>query len=365
MNIVGRIEGIRYELKLPINLEEVDIEEFDVNSMPSSCLVKIGKSNIALSKWVSPKRTRSYPFERVYNTLHYPKKYTVIPILKDEGSNGDRDFIQWDTISLMSLLDVYVVFAYYTDADINPRKDNKITNQKFDNKYVTDKILEINNYHSSALHWNLKEIKENLSSLIDMVKNNYSIISNKLNVKFHSDVGIDLFKAKINMGHDEFMKMSRIKAKQAQMREHVTTQPKEFLHTETKATITIENYLGGKYFLTTDEVKLEKNIIYLIEGKHTQRGKLPSIGDVKDGLLKMILYCNLIDVSVNGVLLDVKPILSLTSSNLIGKVTSSSSKSELYDFFRINMLNSNQISLINNLLTESRVNNFKVEILGV
>ena len=192
-----------------------------------------------------------------------------------------------------------------------------------------------------------------------------TIISNKLNVKFHSDVGIDLFKAKITMGHDEFMKMSRIKAKQAQMREHVTTQPKEFLHTETKATITIENYLGGKYFLTTDEVKLEKNIIYLIEGKHTQRGKLPSIGDVKDGLLKMILYCNLIDVSVNGVLLDVKPILSLTSSNLIGKVTSSSSKSELYDFFRINMLNSNQISLINNLLTESRVNNFKVEILGV
>ncbi len=62
----------------------------------------------------------------MFNTLNVSKKITVIPIVKDEGASGDRDFIQWDTVSLMSLLDVFVIFAYYDKAD---KKDRKITNQ--------------------------------------------------------------------------------------------------------------------------------------------------------------------------------------------------------------------------------------------
>ena len=54
---------------------------------------------------------------REYNTLSNGKKITVIPVVKDEGFDGDRDFIQWDTISLMSLLDVYVILAYYSVAE--------------------------------------------------------------------------------------------------------------------------------------------------------------------------------------------------------------------------------------------------------
>ena len=118
--------------------------------------------------WVSPKRTRSYPFERVYNSLNVPKRITVIPIIKDEGAKGDRDFIQWDTVSLMSLLDVYVILAYYNKAVIHSSRKNKITDQEFDNDYVLDKIQEISHYHSSALHWNLKVLKENLSELINL-----------------------------------------------------------------------------------------------------------------------------------------------------------------------------------------------------
>ncbi len=64
----------------------------------------------------------------------------MIPIVKDEGANGDRDFIQWDTVSLMSLLDVFVIFAYYDKAE---KKGQKITNQQFDNEYVLSKIREI------------------------------------------------------------------------------------------------------------------------------------------------------------------------------------------------------------------------------
>jgi hypothetical protein len=116
MNIYAEIEGIEYDILLANDLQEVNFSSFDINSIPAYCLIKSEKHSFAISKWVSPKRTRSYPFERVYNTLSISKKITVIPIIKDEGAKGDRDFVQWDTVSLMSLLDVYVIFAYYHKA---------------------------------------------------------------------------------------------------------------------------------------------------------------------------------------------------------------------------------------------------------
>ncbi|NJM54267.1 MAG: hypothetical protein HC846_13330 [Blastocatellia bacterium] len=43
-------------------------------------------------------------------------------------------------------------FAYYDKAE---KKGKKISNQQFNNEYVISKIKEIEQYHSSALHWNL------------------------------------------------------------------------------------------------------------------------------------------------------------------------------------------------------------------
>ena len=113
MNITGKITGIKYKISLAETLKTVDMKDFNINDAPAFCLVKNRNNSFAVSKWVSPKRTRSYPYERVYSTLNSSKKITVIPIVKDEGARGDRDFLQWDTVSLMSLLDVFVIFAYY------------------------------------------------------------------------------------------------------------------------------------------------------------------------------------------------------------------------------------------------------------
>jgi hypothetical protein len=152
MNIVGKITGIKYKLLLKDDLKKINIESFNINEAPSACLINDNKYFYAISKWVSPKRTRSYPYERVFNTLQFSKRITVIPIVKDEGAKGDRDFLQWDTVSLMSLLDVFVIFAYYYKAD---KSDQKITNQQFDNEYIISKIKEIEQYHCSALLWSL------------------------------------------------------------------------------------------------------------------------------------------------------------------------------------------------------------------
>lgn len=360
MQITAKITGIEYQIKLASKLKVIDYMDFDINELPASCIVKDDNFSFGLSKWVLPKRTRSYPYERVYNTLSSSKRITVIPIIKDEGKKGDRDFIQWDTVSLMSLLDVFVVFTYYNEAEKHPKRENKITNQKFDNGLVKNKINEIKNYHSSALHWNLKEIDKTFPELIQKVKSTYQKISKQFDVEFHSEQGIDKFANQFIDGVNDFMDSSRQKAKEAQNREMQTIQPKEALSTLTKATITIENYLGGKYYFTTDEIKIENDKVYLIESKHSRNELLPSKGDIKDGLLKMILYTNLIDVCINDKEYQPVPVIKLTSTNLKGSISSADNSDKINDFISNNIFSNNQKELIENLLNEANENNFLV-----
>lgn len=361
MNIIGKITGIKYKVVLSENLKTIDLTGFDINKIPSSCFVTDYKHSLAISKWVSPKRTRSYPFERVFNTLLFSKKITVIPIVKDEGAKGDRDFIQWDTVSLMSLLDVFVIFAYYKKAD-KDKSGQKITNQQFDNNYVLSKIKEIQQYHSSALHWNLKELNTNLHNIIDKVKTAYSKIEKETDVKLHDSKGLINFQNKIGKDVSLFMAFSRGKAQQAQSREFVTFQPKESLATLSKAKITITNYLGGQYFLTVDEILLTKNKVSLIEGKHSKNAIIPGRNDIKDGLLKMILYSNLSEVTVNGKKVKSDAILSLSSSKLKGTITSSSTRKELTSFFEVNNFSPSQILLIETIIAEAKQNNFVIKV---
>jgi hypothetical protein len=206
----------------------------------------------------------------------------------------------------------------------------------------------------------LKEISDNLPNLIEQVSKNYTRISEKLSVKLHALDGLISFKTKILSEANAFMEFSRQKAEDAQSREIQTTQPKEFLKTLTKAKITITNYLGGKYFFTVDEVLIYDKNIQLIESKHSKSAKLPAVSDVKDGLLKMILYSNLKEIWVEDSLFTCTPKLHLTSSKLIGSVNSSENSERIYDFCAINLLSKKQNIFISQLFAEAKHNNFIV-----
>ena len=232
----------------------------------------------------------------------------------------------------MSLLDVFVIFAYYDKAE---KKGRKISKQRFDNEYVLAKIREIEQFHSSALHWNLNELNRNLHDIIDRVKSCYAEIEKATGVKLHGSKGLDNFKEKIGKDVSLFMGFSRGKAEKAQSREFVTFQPKESLATLSKAKITITNYLGGQYFLTVDEILLTADKVILIEGKHSKNAVLPSKGDIKDGLLKMILYCNLSEVAVDGKALKSEAVLSLTSAKVKGAINSAGAKADVTDFIHV------------------------------
>ena len=314
INIVAKIKGIKYTPLLCRRLHTYTLKELkEALSKDATFILKIdNKNQFALSWWVSPKRTRSYPYARVYDSLSFAgKKVTIIPIVKDEGKEGDRDFLQWDTISLMSLLGVYVIISYYSEAMQSSKYDKKITKQRFDIKYLKKQIKKLLYYQSDALHWNLSQI-ENIAKIGKRALDSYEKISQKLGVEMHSKDSAEKRIAELKKGKDVFMNLSRNLAKMAQRRESITIQPKEHLN-GIKGMITITNYLGGNYYFTIDEIKLWDKKIYLVEAKHTKENKLPSLEDIKDGLLKMILYTNLEDVKIGGEKFISVPLLKLTS----------------------------------------------------
>lgn len=346
IQIKGKIVGIRYQPFLGKDLIEYEVLNLNkAIESHSNFLLKIDEKNkVAVSWWVSAKRTRSYPYARVYNTLSYSgKRITIIPFIKDEGKDGDRDFIQWDTISLMSLLGVYVVIAYYVDADKSNLYKNKITNQRFDYKFLIDKIKDIVNYQSDALHWNLEQLN-NVKEVSSLAINHYKIISKKLDVEMHSLNNAEKRIEKLLKSKDAFMNLSRKLAKKAQLRESVTQQPKENL-SGCKGTITIKNYLGGYYYFTADEVRVDNNCIRLVEAKHSKSSLLPSEDDIKDGLIKMILFTNLVDLEWKNKSYDSIAVLKLTSGNKVD----------------MNMFNTRQKQLLQLLKKEAEVNNFELE----
>lgn len=215
--LTAKIKNFSYKKELKECLEKVEYK--NINDLPSKCLIEINNKIFALSKWVSPKRTRSYPYARVYDTFDCPasKIVTIIPLIKDEGINGDMDYLQWDTISLMSLLNVYVILGFYNEAKAHNTRENKITKQEFDNVYIAQELEKLCNYHQSALHWNLNQLdSKNLAYLIQNTKNSYANISNQLNIKMHDLKNIDNFAKKIAENKKAFMNFSRTKAAQAQ-----------------------------------------------------------------------------------------------------------------------------------------------------
>ncbi len=181
----------------------------------------------------------------------------------------------------------------------------------------------------------------------------------------HSEQGIFNFSEKIKASLDDFMRFSRIKAQNAQNREFQTLQPKESLSTDTKGRITITDYLGGKYFFTCDETRIENDTIFLIEAKHSSRAKMPGQSDVKDGILKMILYSNLKSVRVGNISYQYKPVLRLTSNNLKGEISSDSTSEDFDRFSSENLLTKKQKEFLKAVFTEANQNHFTVKLESV
>jgi len=243
------------------------------------------------------------------------------------------------------LFGVYVIVAYYSNAERSTKYRHKITSQRFDTDYIKEQIENILSYQSDALHWNLAHI-DKVGQIGQKALEAYAKISKKLEVEMHSRQSADKRIAELLKGKDEFMNLSRMLAEKAQKRERLTIQPKEHL-TGTKAIITIQNYLGGYYYFTSDEAEVKGNNVFLIERKHSKNNSLPSLEDIKDGLLKMILFTNLEEVKIDSRNYDPIAVLKLTVENHFNPIN----------------LNKTQRQVLELLNKEAKINNFLIEII--
>ena len=94
------------------------------------------------------------------------------------------------------------------------RYQNKITNQRFDTEYIKNKINDLLSFQSDALHWNLKQVEEEVGNIAKIALSSYKQISERLGVKMHSMKHAEERINKIIKGKEAFMNLSRKLSKQ-------------------------------------------------------------------------------------------------------------------------------------------------------
>ncbi|MEQ9355903.1 hypothetical protein [Coleofasciculus chthonoplastes] len=295
----GFIRDIRYNPQLRSKLKVYPLNSFDINTSSACGIIELDspENTLAFSKWVSPKRTRSYPFARIYNTYYLnTKKVTIIPIIKDEGLAGDNDRINFITFSWMSLMNVYIILAWYEKAEMLKGNSAKLTKQQFNPDYVKEKIQEIANYQLTALHWNTTHFQQEFNKVYRRAVDSYQTISQHQGVAVHPRAlqlnVLEQFNVNNYFSLENFKQYTLPNSLKAAQREVITSHALEYLADGDKGIFEISNYLGGEYYLTVDEVYQEYDTYILQESKNTSR-KFPAKADIKDGLFKLILFANL------------------------------------------------------------------------
>ena len=291
------------------NIKVVPSESFS-SSEQAVCIVEFSpRQRLAVAKWVSPKRTRSYPFARLYKIYHCGmKRVALIPIIKDEGvgdgkNKANNDRINFTTLSWMNLTNIYVVLCWYESAEF--QSATRITDQKFNDSYVISQLKKINNYQFDAHHWNQEHFKNDFIDVLDCAISHYKRISRDLGVKLHASEGHEKFRHKIveyetadglKLSLDKFREHSVKGSRAAASRESKTKHVYEDLDEDSqKAVFNLQNSLGGVYPLTCDEVfvdEAEKTVL-IRESKNSSKDALASEDDIYDGLFKLLLFKHL------------------------------------------------------------------------
>ncbi|MBP0029828.1 hypothetical protein [Roseofilum sp. Guam] len=375
VQLKGVIEKIHDNGFLHQPLEYVNFQDFDINNAKGFGVIQLDTSQVSYSKWVSPKRTRSYPFARIYNTYdgsnvsNISKIVTIIPVIKDEGKDGDRDRIQFSTISWMNLLNIYIVLAYYDTAQKNLSKNqvdkHKLTQQCFNNKFVKSQIKEIFQCKETACEWNNKLLKEKFTDILNQALDCYDLISKNTGVLIHSRESMDRDIQKFNDQIEEFRNASLRGSYNASNREAKTIHELEYLVDGVKAQLQIKDYLGGTYYLTCDEFYNTGDMYVLQESKNSSKDALPKISDIQDGLFKLILFQNLQNLNLDGQHIDYCVKLKLTGKGVRDSILLPDEESKMNNFFSKNIVvfNDTHQKIIKGLLQESMYNKkLKIEI---
>ena len=376
MLIKAKIKELKYRPGKSIRtngLIRYRLAEFDINTATASGIIEVNENNtLTYSKWVTPKRTRSYPFARIYDTYSFGgKRVTIIPVIKDEGlgagknkSNNDR--INFITLSWMNLANIYVILAWYDNAEKMTKF--RITSQEFNTDYVNEKIKEISEFQFDAHHWNNRHFQNDFIYVYTKAVKAYNKISKTLSVELHDSNGHEQFLEKITddsgkvISLEKFANETLSKSKSAAIRETMVRHKHENVSLKlSKPVFEMRNCLGGKYYLTSDEVEIDsKNRkIAILECKNATDSKLPKEADIKDGLFKILLFSQIEKLEIDGKGYDHDVSLKLT-----GRISSSlilpAKEDDIRYFISSENLTSSDSKLIFMLNEEAILNGYKI-----
>lgn len=269
----------------------------------------------------------------------------------------------------MNLLNVYIVLAYYESANKNysaRQKDrNKLTKQRLNAEIVREQIAAITEYKYSALHWNRSLFENRFGEIYEKAINKYEDISSKTKVKVHPRHTKLEHLAIVKKDYKQFIERSLKGSQGAAIRESKTKHALEYLEDGGKSIFFIENYLGGVYHLTADEVLREHGKYIIQESKNSTKKFLPAVSDIKDGLFKLILFASLDSLKLNGRKVNFSTRLKLTGYKVKGKINFPCKEKDLAVFASLNNASRAQLRILEKLNQEAtQNNNLTIEIGG-
>ncbi|MBC8142113.1 MAG: hypothetical protein H7Y38_11810, partial [Armatimonadetes bacterium] len=241
-----------------------------------------------------------------------------------------------------------------------------LTGQMLDADAVNAQIAEIIAYKGSALHWNRTLFETRFADTYRRALDAYEAIEASTGVRVHDRNAQEKYVDSVVADYETFRDLSLRGSASAAIRESATVHRLEHLAGGEKAILAIENYLGGTYHLTADEAIVENGKMILQESKNATKGALPSLGDIKDGLFKLILYSNLDKLEQNGKPVAFATRLKLTGTGVSGSVRLPCEPGVLADFYAANAarFTARHKLLIALLGIEATANGFSVEIRG-
>jgi hypothetical protein len=152
-----------------------------------------------------------------------------------------------------------------------------------------------------AHHWNRQHFANEFIPIYRKAIESYDKIAQSQGVLLHGGKVHEDFIRRVHSEAQEdtldlerFREFSLSKSQRSAITETSTEHRLELRGSFPKPLFEVENNLGGKYYLTADEIEfISEDEVIIRESKNTTRGVLPSTNDIKDGLFKLLLYSQL------------------------------------------------------------------------
>ena len=343
LHFKGLIRGLHYNACVIEPLSKFPLREFDINRAKASGIIETETTEVAYAKWVSPKRIQISSLARTYNSLSTSKTVSktlaIVPVLKDDGRDGDLDKLHYSTVSSLNLLNTYLVLGYHNHADKNSAPGSidrdKLTNHRFESESIRSQIQAIIDYPKNAFHWNKQLLETQFGETLRQALDAYWKISDRTGVKIHPYTGMDHYQLSVIADLEAFGKNSL-----TQSQDDVDSSPNvgvlKYPVSGSKATFAIETDRGGRYPLVPESLFWLTDRYVIQESRNSAKKPFLDLSEIQEALLRLIPYVSLHSLHLNGEAVRFSVRLKLTGFTVLSQVLLPADSDTIEAFFTTN-----------------------------